>query len=130
MIITYEARRELKSGIVKGDLITIDVPVSEFNPGLDYSESTSTAVGGYRQTSEKFYRKTYSIKTTQDDVNTQADYEQFLYSVLGGKVFSITDYDHNNAIINVKMDGPWSQDSERRFNAGEFNYTFTARSIT
>tara|TARA_R110000787_G_scaffold184421_1_gene296360 strand:- start:138 stop:527 length:390 start_codon:yes stop_codon:yes gene_type:complete len=129
MIIRYIARRELQSGISDGDEIILDVPVSEFYPDLDYSESTSTGVGGYRQTSEKYYRKTWNIKTSHDDTNTQADYEQFLYSVLGGKRFAITDYDHNDIEANVKMDGKWTQDSDRRFNKGEFNYAFTARAV-
>lgn len=127
MIITYLARRELQGGVTIGDTIILDVPVSDFAPDLDYSESASTSIGGYTQTSENFYRKKWSIKTTFDDTNTQADYEQFLYSVLGGKQFSITDYDHNDDVVNVKMMGKWNQDSDRRFNAGEFNYSFTAR---
>ena len=83
--------------------------------------------GGYVQTSEKYVRDIWSIKTAYDDTNTYADYMQFLYSVLGGKRFSITDYDNNDAVVNVKMTGKWGQDSTRRFNAGEFNYSFTVR---
>lgn len=129
MIITYEARRRLQGGVTAGDIIVLDVPLSSdgFNPDIDYSESVSKGVGGYVQTSEKFALDMWSIKTAFDDVNSYADYMQFLYSVLGGKRFSITDYDNNDEIVNVKMVGKWGQDSTRRFNAGEFNYSFTAR---
>ena len=127
MIITYLARRKLKGGVSVGDLVVLDVPLSAFDPDIDYSDSSNTAIGGYVQTSEKYVRDIWSIKTAYDDVNTYADYMQFLYSVLGGKRFSITDYDNNDTVVNVKMTGKWGQDSTRRFNAGEFNYSFTVR---
>jgi len=127
MIITYSARRKLKGGVNVGDLVVLDVPLSAFDPDLDYSESSTISYGGFVQTSEKYVRDIWSIKTAYDDVNTYADYMQFLYSVLGGKRFSITDYDNNDAVVNVKMTGKWGQDSTRRFNKGEFNYSFTVR---
>lgn len=127
--IEYEAKRELQAGVTSGDIIVLVMPCETFQPDVTIDESVSTAIGGLPQVSLKHYYKTWQIKTLYDDVNTQADYEQFLYSVLGGAPFTITDYDHNNDVKNVIMNGKFSKSPIRRFNAGEFNYSFVVRNI-
>ncbi len=125
--IIYTARRRLKVGINSGDLVTLTVPLSAFDPDVTIDESTTTAIGGAPQISLKHFFDTWSIVTDYDSVNDQDDYEQFFYSILGGATFTITDYDHDDDVINVIMQGKWRKTPVRRFNRKEFTYSFKVR---
>ena len=127
--IEYEAKRRLKSGVTAGDIITLEMPCEMFQPDITVDESVSTAVGGLPQVSLKHYFDTWQIKSLYDDVNAQEYYEQFLYSVLGGAPFNITDYDHSDEVKGVIMLGKFTKSPIRRFNAGEFNYSFNVREV-
>lgn len=127
--VTYEARRKLKSGITVGDIIVLEMPCGMFDPDITVDESTNTAVGGLPQVSLKHYFDTWQVKTAYDEVNGQDDYEQFLYSVLGGAPFNMTDYDHSDDVKNVIMQGTFKKIPIRRFNRGEFDYSFSVREI-
>ncbi len=131
MIITYIAKRSLQSGVTAGDVIILTVPLSAsgFTPSPVVSESSITSIGGAPQISLKHYYTSWSITTTYDDTNSKADYDQFFKSVYGGARFSITDYDDDDEDKNVIMLGSESLSSQRRFNAGEFNYSFTVREV-
>ena len=127
--IEYTAKRKLKAGVTIGDVISITIPVDNFALKTVIDESTNTAVGGAVQVSLKHYFDSWNIKTVYDSVNTKEDYEQFLYSVLGGVPFTITDYDDSDTVKNVIMQGSFNRDRIRAFNAGEFNYSFQIREI-
>ena len=127
--VEYQAKRKLKAGVIVGDIITMNIPVELFSPSVSVDESVSTAIGGLPQVSLKHYFGQWQVKSTYDSINTLEDYEQFLYSVLGGAPFNMTDYDHNDEVKGVIMLGGFDPIPLRRFNAGEFNYSFNVREI-
>ena len=127
--IDYIAKRRLTGGALVGDPIQIVIPVQDFQPTTTVDESVNTALSGQVQVSLNNFIDRWSIKSTYDDINFQADYEMFLYSVIGGVPFTITDYDHSDDVKNVIMEGGFQKDPIRRFNAGEFNYSFSVREI-
>ena len=129
MIVTYSAKRKLKAGINSGDIVVMDFPTETFDPQTVDDTSSNTSISGAPQYTHHSIIERKVVKSTKDTVNTKEDYRQFLYSVMGGVPFLMTDYDDDDNPINVAMEGAFTRDAKQRFNAGEFNYTFTVREI-
>lgn len=127
--INYVAKRRLTGGALVGDPIEIIIPAEVFQPTTTVDESINTALSGQVQVSLNNFIDKWSLKSTYDDSNTQEEYEMFLYSVIGGVPFTMTDYDHSDDVKNVILEGSFSKNPIRRFNAGEFNYSFNVREI-
>lgn len=127
--VNYIAKRRLTGGALVGDPIEIIIPAEVFQPTTTVDESVNTALSGQVQVSLNNFIDKWSLKSTYDDSNTQEEYEMFLYSVIGGVPFTMTDYDHSDDVKNVILESSFSKNPIRRFNAGEFNYSFNVREI-
>lgn len=127
--VVYTASRRLMSGVTKGDIITLEFPAEKFELGNTENSSSTIAIGGLPQVSFHHEFDSWSVKSTYDEVNTKEDYEQFLYSTMGGSIFTMTDYDESDTTKNVIRQGDFNRSRIRAFNAGEFSYQFNCREV-
>lgn len=135
--ITFEAIRNLVTGINEGDDITISVPVSEFNRDTVTKSVENLTMDG-RQFSSKFYNSEfYNVKML--DVGTvilpdtsvvpltTAYTEMFLYSVDNSETFTITDIDRSDEEVEVKRTGSFSRDRVSSVYLDRFYFSFRVR---
>jgi len=137
LTIVFEAKRNLVSGVLSGEEVSIVVPVSEFKRDTSTKNIENVTMDG-RQFSSKFYTSEfYNIKLldigtvilpdTSTTPLTTEYIEMFLYSVDNSEVFSITDIDKSNEEVDVKRMGSFSRDRVASMYLDRFYFSFKVR---
>lgn len=124
MEITYTAKDKLKAGVTAGDQVTIEFSNIDYNIGLKSDKQTSTSMGGVKQTTGFSALRTYQITGFRDDSFTFEDWQQFLYSVKFGEIFTLIDWDTDN-VVNVVMTGNADYQRLIKYKKKLFKYSFT-----
>lgn len=123
---TYIAKRSLKAGVTAGDVIVIEINVTDFAPSLLVNKSSSDSLGGRTQQNLLSYKKTWAISTFRTDGFGADDWQMFVDSVVGGELFDMVDYDTGLG-YSVQMTGSYSMSRITNFNQSDFKFAFTVK---
>lgn len=122
--VTYFAKRSLKSGITAGDEVTLEFNATQMSPSVSVDKDMSKSLSGVKQSTLHNYLNVWNITGYRTDGIDYEDWNQFLNSVIGGEIFTLTDYDSEQEFAVVMTSG-YSKQRITNFQQNDFQYTFT-----
>ena len=139
-VIEFTAIRNLVSGVLSGEGISLAVVLSSFDQAPDVSKKTRRPMDGSAEEASLFYiGTTYSVTVMEDGTVTlpsaattplTTEYmEMFLHSVAASEAFTITSLDDSDATLDTQMIGTWSRQRRSSSFVNEFTYSFRVRTI-
>lgn len=127
--IVYNALRALTSGTNIGDEKTLNIDLETFTESLYDSIEKSEMYDGTTQESEEYIYSRYQCVTENFTGDDLLNIREFLYSVLGGHDFTMTNADEGDRIMPCKLIGRFSPLREGRLIAN-FRFSFTVQDFT
>lgn len=129
--INYEARRRLKSGVVSGDPVEIEVTLTQWDRDVRSDSRRQRSLSGKVKTVLMNFSDQWSVSLVIEpggDVG-QDDMDQFLYSTIGGEPFQITDLDNSDDQVTVRRVGRHSRSRRDPGDIGVFEYSFRVEEV-
>lgn len=139
-IIAFAAKRNLVSGILVDDLISLGVTLTSFDQSVNVNKKTAIAMDGKEEQSSLFYiGEIYSLSMLENGTVTfpdttttplTTDYmDMFLHSVAASEQFTITSLDDADVELDVQLQGAWSRNRRSAAFVNQFVYSFKVRVV-
>lgn len=129
--VVYTARRRLKSGVTDGDQITFSFDLESFDRTPTKDIKVSRSIDGTEQSVTNYIIDSYSCRTLPILPAERPDMDQFLYSVMDGETFTMTNLDESDRIMSCKLMG---RDHSRTRETGAildyFVYSFSVKEFS
>lgn len=136
--ITFTAKRNLVSGVLVDDSVSLSVTLTAFDQSVNVNKKTSISMDGAEEQSSLFYiGQSYSISMLESGSVTFPDttttplttayMDMFLHSVSASELFTITSLDDGDAAIEVQLQGGWSRTRRSAAFVNQFAYSFKVR---
>lgn len=128
-VITYQAKRRMRPGIVVGDQIALPLSVTQFERTTQAKENEVETLSGRTVSSLYSLKDRYEVATGVIPPEIQPALDEFGYSVVSREVFSITHPDEGGRVMDVTLVGKVRRTRAGKNPLNQFRYTFTVEEI-
>lgn len=127
--IVYTAKRRLLAGVTAGDLVQLDLKITDFERTTMDKKNEVETLGGVVVTSLYNFHDRYEVSTGIIAPADQPALDQFGYSVLGGELFTVTNPDEADRLMEVKLVGRPRRSRAGKGTLNQFRYQYTFREV-